>query len=96
MVAMMQRPLDWARSRRNFMIAEAAAESRPEVGSSRMSTFGSLTSTMASARRRFCPPDRPLNRALPARVCCAEVRPVASSSSSMATPRLAPAGTSGR
>eukprot|EP00967_Tisochrysis_lutea_P042825 scaffold51559_cov31-Tisochrysis_lutea.AAC.4 len=93
---MTQRFLLWASSRRNFMIAAAAAESRPDVGSSRMSTLGSLTRTIASANLRFCPPDRPLKSALPALVCCAEVRPVASSSASTAASRCGPAATSGR
>eukprot|EP00962_Isochrysis_galbana_P039997 scaffold14458_cov107-Isochrysis_galbana.AAC.2 len=71
------------------MILAAAAESRPDVGSSRKMTDGRLASAHASESRRFCPPDRPRKKMFPALVCWQLVRPVASSNSSMAASRSA-------
>mmetsp|Transcript_24758 Transcript_24758/g.80941 ORF Transcript_24758/g.80941 Transcript_24758/m.80941 type:complete len:258 (-) Transcript_24758:2456-3229(-) len=72
----------------SFMTAAAAAESSPEVGSSRMMTLGSLTSATARARRRRCPPDKPLKRKPPALVSWAEAMPVTARSWSTARSRL--------
>mmetsp|Transcript_15897 Transcript_15897/g.52185 ORF Transcript_15897/g.52185 Transcript_15897/m.52185 type:complete len:267 (-) Transcript_15897:2422-3222(-) len=63
-------------------IAAAAAESRPEVGSSRMITEGCLTSATAKERRRRWPPERPLKRKPPAIVSAHDVKPVSCSKSS--------------
>jgi hypothetical protein len=49
-------------------MAAAAAESKPEVGSSRMITRGRLTSATASERRLRWPPESPLKRKPPALV----------------------------
>mmetsp|Transcript_33851 Transcript_33851/g.83178 ORF Transcript_33851/g.83178 Transcript_33851/m.83178 type:complete len:103 (+) Transcript_33851:1616-1924(+) len=46
-------------------MAEAEAESSPEVGSSQKSTIGSLISARAIDSRRFCPPDSPLTNWFP-------------------------------
>ena len=62
-------------------MAAAAAESKPDVGSSRMMTRGRLTSATASERRLRWPPDKPLKRKPPARVSWQEVRPVTERSS---------------
>ena len=71
----------------NFMILAEAAESRPEVGSSRKMTDGRFASAIASDRRRFCPPDSPRKNMLPALVCWQLIRPVESSRSSIAVSR---------
>eukprot|EP00964_Phaeocystis_antarctica_P005940 scaffold3245_cov57-Phaeocystis_antarctica.AAC.1 len=75
-------------------MAAAAAESSPEVGSSRMSTRGCLTSAIHSERRRRWPPESPWKRRPPALVCCADVMPVAESKPSIAASR-APAESAG-
>mmetsp|Transcript_11008 Transcript_11008/g.23536 ORF Transcript_11008/g.23536 Transcript_11008/m.23536 type:complete len:259 (-) Transcript_11008:472-1248(-) len=58
------------------MMLAAAAASRPDVGSSRKTTCGRLESAMASESRRFCPPDRPLKKTLPALVFLHDSSPV--------------------
>ena len=70
---------------RREMIAAAAAESRPLVGSSRTITRGCFTSATARLSRRRWPPDRPLNRNPPARVSAQDVRPVTFRSSFTST-----------
>eukprot|EP00964_Phaeocystis_antarctica_P036247 scaffold20700_cov71-Phaeocystis_antarctica.AAC.4 len=75
-------------------MAAAAAESRPEVGSSRSNTRGCLTSAMLNERRRRWPPESPWKKRPPALVCCADVMPVAESRSSIAASR-APAESAG-
>mmetsp|Transcript_27969 Transcript_27969/g.65184 ORF Transcript_27969/g.65184 Transcript_27969/m.65184 type:complete len:142 (+) Transcript_27969:1684-2109(+) len=57
------------------MTAAAEAESRPEVGSSRKTTAGPLMRAMARESLLFCPPDRPLKKALPHLVCWHDSRP---------------------
>mmetsp|Transcript_4853 Transcript_4853/g.16920 ORF Transcript_4853/g.16920 Transcript_4853/m.16920 type:complete len:364 (+) Transcript_4853:1067-2158(+) len=69
------------------MTAAAAAESRPDVGSSRIMTDGCLTRATASVRRRRCPPERPLNSIPPALVSWHDVIPVTESKSSTADAR---------
>ena len=79
----------------NVTMAAAAAESKPEVGSSRMITRGRLTSATARERRLRWPPESPLKRKPPALVSWQEVRPVTERSSS--TSALSPsASSSGR
>ena len=56
----------------------AEAESRPLVGSSRSSVFGSATSSTAMDRRRFWPPLRPLSRIVPTMTSAQIVSPSSS------------------
>jgi hypothetical protein len=50
------------------MMAYAAAESSPDVGSSSMMMGGREMSSMAMLRRFFCPPDSPLKKMEPTAV----------------------------
>ena len=58
-----------------FMIAAAPAASRPDVGSSKMTSEGDLASASPSDSRRFWPPESPLISALPARVFAHDSNP---------------------
>eukprot|EP00967_Tisochrysis_lutea_P042824 scaffold51559_cov31-Tisochrysis_lutea.AAC.3 len=65
----MARPSETAISLRKIIIEEALAESIPEVGSSRKSTWGCLANAMAIESRRLRPLERPRMKALPALTC---------------------------
>eukprot|EP00962_Isochrysis_galbana_P009302 scaffold2607_cov118-Isochrysis_galbana.AAC.3 len=67
------------------MMFAAAAESSPEVGSSKNIIAGCLATASARARRRRCPLLMPLTDMLPARVCWHPTSPVDSSSISIAS-----------
>lgn len=72
------------------MTSEAAAESKPEVGSSRKRILGPVTSCDATLTRRFCPSDTPFLVVVPIRLSASSESPKAASKKSMRSLQLYP------